>query len=93
MIEDLLNKMFVLMSFNPLVSTLSIVGLTALCLWLFRGVIRDYIRKRYDLYTKEEISIALSKANITQEFHDLHPQAEKLRPSLEQSVFNNLKRI
>lgn len=56
--ETALDYLFQLLREKPILSIILLFALVGYILWLFRDVIRNYLLKKLDLYTGEEIAEA-----------------------------------
>lgn len=54
------DKIFTLLSAEPLVSIILGFLLAGFLAWVFRGVITMYIKKHYGLYSEEDIKTAMN---------------------------------
>lgn len=61
--ETALDHLFQLFREKPILSIILLFALAGYILWLFKDVIRNYLLKKFDLYTGEEIAEAYQ--NIT----------------------------
>lgn len=86
----MLEKLFALMQLNPVLSLVLLFVLIVIILFLFKNVIVDYIRKKYDLYNREEISKALSRASEERIFYST--TADKLITEIQERVLKLLNR-
>jgi len=84
------EKLFELMQSNPVLSLVLIFALIVIILFLFKKEIVDFIRKKYDLYNREEIAKALSKASEERIFYS--KTSDKLTPDIQERVLKFLKR-
>lgn len=51
-----------ILNYNPVLTLCFGFVLALVAVWLFRAEIKDYIRKRYNLYTEEEVNRFISQA-------------------------------
>lgn len=58
----MIDQLFNLFSHNPLISTVGILLLAGLFMWIFREEIKLFIKKRFDLYDRTEVHSAVVKA-------------------------------
>lgn len=86
----MLEKLFALMQLNPVLSLVLLFVLIVIILFLFKNVIVDYIRNKYDLYNREEISKALSRASEERIFYS--KTSDKLTPEIQERVLKLLNR-
>ena len=86
----MIEKLFALMQLNPVLSLILIFALIVIILFLFKNVIVDFIRKRYDLYNREEIAKALSEASEERIFYS--KASDKLTPEIQERVLKFLNR-
>lgn len=86
----MLEKLFALMQLNPVLSLVLLFVLIVIILFLFKNVIVDYIRNKYDLYNREEITNALSRASEERIFYS--KTSDKLTPDIQERVLKFLKR-
>ena len=56
--ETALDYLFQLLREEPILSIVLFFALVGYILWLFRDVIKNYLIKKFDLYTGEEIAEA-----------------------------------
>lgn len=84
------EKLFALMQLNPVLSLILIFALIVIILFLFKNVIVDFIRKKYDLYNRKEIAKALSKASEERIFYS--KVSDKLTPEIQERVLRFLNR-
>lgn len=84
------EKLFELMQSNPVLSLILIFALIVIILFLFKKEIVDFIRKKYDLYNREEITNALSRASEERIFYS--KTSDKLTPDIQERVLKFLKR-
>lgn len=57
----MINETFKLLSLHPMLSIILGFLLSIFIFWVFRDEIKDYVRKKYNLYSKEEILIKLTE--------------------------------
>ena len=84
------EKLFELMQSNQVLSLILIFALIVIILFLFKKEIVDFIRKKYDLYNREEITNALSRASEERIFYS--KTSDKLTPDIQERVLKFLKR-
>ena len=85
-----MNNIYEILKENPTLSICLGFVLAVIIMILFKDVIKEYIRKKYDLYNRLEINIAANKAKINEKFI-----VENMKPQTNFSdlVLRNLKRI
>lgn len=89
--ETALDYLFQLLKEEPVLSIMLLFALAGYILWLFRDVIRNYLLKKFDLYTGEEVTEAYR--NIAGEVYsesitdvpDLLEEIKKIREDREKS--------
>ena len=55
----MIDKILAFLSLSPVVSIVLTVALIAFLAWLFRDTITAYIKKKYNLYSKEDLTKVL----------------------------------
>lgn len=88
------EQIFALLSAQPLVSIVLGFLLAGFLAFVFKGVITDYLRKKFDLYDRSEIrrAVLIADAEVTAN-DNLKIQAEGDSEILLKRVEENLKRI
>lgn len=85
----MVEQIFALLSAQPLVSIVLGFALAGLLAVILKDEIRAWVKKKYNLYSEEEIQVALEKSK---EDNALYAKAsEKLTPSIETRIFKYLK--
>ena len=85
----MVDNIFALLSASPIISIVLGFILAGFLAFIFQDVIKQYIKKKYNLYDEAEIKLALEKS--TQD-NDLYLKAsEKLTPSIEARIMKHLK--
>jgi len=84
----MVESIFALLSASPIVSIVLGFLLAGFLAFIFKDLIRDYIKKKYNLYDGGEIKIALEKTTQDNEFY--LKSSEKLTPSIETRFLKNL---
>ena len=85
----MVESIFALLSASPIISIVLGFLLAGFVVFIFQDVIKQYIKKKYNLYDETEIKLALEKS--TQD-NDLYLKAsEKLTPSIEVRIMKHLK--
>lgn len=51
-----------ILEYNPILTLIFGFVLSLVAIWLFRAEIKEYIRKKYNLYTEEEVNKFINKA-------------------------------
>lgn len=85
-----MNNIYEILKENPTLSICLGFVLAVIIMILFKDVIKEYIRKKYDLYDKLEISHAVEKAKRNEE---LLTENMKSQTNFQDLVLRNLKRI
>ena len=85
-----MNNIYEILKENPTLSICLGFVLAVIIMILFKDVIKEYIRKKYDLYDKLEISIAVEKAKRNEKFIT---ENMKSQTNFQDLVLRNLKRI
>lgn len=83
---EILNNLFALLSAQPVLSIVLGAVLTAFLAWVFQDVIKQYIKKKYNLYDEQEIVQALNVTNSTITHEDIGEP-------FNQRVINNLTHV
>lgn len=85
----MLESVFALLSASPVVSIVLGFLLAGFLAFIFKELIRDYIKKKYNLYDEDEIKVALEKSTKDNDFY--LKASEKLTPSIEKRIIKHLK--
>lgn len=85
----MLEQIFTLLSTQPILSITFGFLLAGFLAFIFKDVIKQYIKKKYNLYDEEDIKVALNKVTEDNAFY--LKTSEKLTPSLETRILKHLK--
>lgn len=85
----MVEQIFALLAASPVLSISLGFALAGFLAFVFRDVIKSYIKKKYELYDEAEIKRALEKST---EDNSMYAKAsEKLTPSIETRILKHLK--
>ena len=83
------EQIFSLLSQQPILSISLGFVLAGFLAYVFRGVISEYIKKKYNLYSEQEVRTALDQASDERLFYS--KTTEKLTPSIQDRTIKFLK--
>lgn len=86
----MLEQIFTLLSTQPILSISLGFALAGFLAFIFRDVIKEYIKKKYNLYDESDIRTALDKATEDNSFY--LKASEKLTPSIEERIMKYLNK-
>lgn len=84
------EQIFALLSAQPVLSIALGFVLAGFLAYIFRDVIKDYIKKKYQLYSEEDVSMAIERSVQLNKFYESTP--EKLTPGIEARILKELKK-
>ena len=84
------EQIFSLLQAQPILSISLGFVLAGFLAFIFRDVIKSYIKKKYNLYDENEIKSAFEKASSERVFYS--KTTEKLTPEVQDRVISCLKR-
>ena len=88
----MIEHIFDLLKLQPALSISLGFVLAGFLAFVFKDLIAQWVKKRYNLYNEKEIRTALKQADEKQDFYAKNNVTAKLRSSIEDSVMRTLKR-